>query len=375
MTSLITNPKEHFICYDGLCNVSSDLNFSIFRKYRCQAGCSICYIQQDFLSNDQFSHYIPAKELINSSEYKRQLKYLFSHFRTVMSIDDLPYLRKDHPDLYGFYMDLNYPLRVSMSDNAIFRYAAITNDNQNSYTFHDVSISGEFLHRVDNKKLYASLDTLHRNTGISKIKLIVNECQSHEGEYRRLIDWATENNILTEKKLEFGSKKSNSTSVLDNIQSAQYSDDKKFTEEETYSENGNELFPIHSESLFLMQDDFYSELKSATRNDRSPPFAKLSDFDDPVSFLSRVLRGKLADYARYTTLMQDQSNQYYRYFKYVVDNLIINDNFNFIPSYLMPQASKYRERIIESGKLQLMKYGLYDHTALYPIPICEFKRS
>jgi hypothetical protein len=71
--------------------------------------------------------------------------------------------------------------------------------------------------------------------------------------------------------------------------------------------------------------------------------------------------------------MKNHDNDYYRYFKYVTDHVVVNDDFNFIPSYFMPNDTEYRNRIVEAGKLQLMQYGLFDHTAVQPIPICEFK--
>lgn len=373
MTSTIKNPKEHFICYDGLCNVSLDLNFSVFRKYRCQAGCAMCYIKNDFLPNADFNQYIPEAQDINSVIYKDRLKRLFSYFKTVMAIDDLPYLKNEHPELYRFYLELGYPIRVCLSDNAIFRYRAISGDNKGSYGFQDISLSDGLLSRVQCAKIFSTLSVLQHTAGISKIKLIIDGQYQNEDRHRLLINWAAANDIVVEKKFALGVEPVSGSKILDTVSSAQYSDDRNFTEVQNYSENGDELYPIHSESLFLMGNDFYSELKSATRDDRSPPFATLVDFDDPVKFLAKVLRGKVHDYARYVGAMTDYTNHYYRYFKYVVDHLVINDDFNFIPAYLMPGWSMYRQRILESGKLQMMQYGLFDHTATQPISICEFK--
>lgn len=368
----IDNPKEHFILHDSLDNIINDVTFSIFKKYTCQAGCRICYIRDDFLPPEQFVKHIPINVDVRS--YADRLLNFLSYFNMAATIDDLRYVRDHHQELYRFYQEYSSVFWLSsMTDNAIFRHLPIIENELPLKGLREISMSEQFLYQVNMRKLFDAFDRIQAKAKIMKIKVILRGEQTDQQRATDLTDWCALNGVSIEKQYEHGLNVINVSGILAEARNARYSVDDSFSEDRTYSENGSDIYPIHSEALFLQYEDFYSELKSATKETRSKPFATLKDFDDPVSFLAKVLEGKKTDYAYYAANIQNKDSSYSRYFDYVSKCLEINHGFNFIPRVSFKPYSVYHRKLIESGHFIDTQYGLVTHTASNIIPIYTFK--
>lgn len=372
----IPNPKEHFIKHDGLGNVMFDFNFSIFKKYVCRAGCKICYIRDDFLPKETFQKHIPIHTRVSARTYADKVVEFASYFMMPSIIDDLRYIHDEHPELYKFYQEYGAAFWLSsITDNALFRHLPII-DEIAFKGVREVSISEQFLYNVNEEKFFEALKSIRAKMEIWKIKVILFSGEGIAPRAERLKVWCEHNGVMLEKQFEHGITESAEKTVLLELKGSRYSDDSSFVEDRTYSENGTDIYPIHSETIFLQYDDFYSELKSATREDRGSPFAQLDDFsNDPQSFLARVLEGKITDYARYTALMQNKEHDYYRYFKYVSENLVVNRNFNFIPRIVLKPDSFYYQKLLAKGTLVDTKFGLVDPNAPEVILPYTFKNE
>lgn len=369
----IDNPKAHFILNDSLCNLSLDINFSIFRKYTCKAGCNICYIRKDWLDDSAFKKHIPIK--IESKSYGDRLVNLSKYFGAVTTIDDLRFVRDQHPELYRFYQEhSDLFLLGSMTDNAIFRHLPIfRNDEVRFIGVRDISISEFFLARVNLNKLFNALSLINSKARIYKIKVILAQDSLKPEASKELARWCQLYDVVLEKQFEYGADGKTSTSVLTDIHDARYNEVTGFSESVTYNEQLTEIFPIHSESIFLMYDWFFSELKSATRDDRSTAFATIADFDDPVKFLAKVVEGKVTDYRRYLELIQNKDNVYFKYFNYVVNHIVVHHDFNFIPKVGFNPYSTYYRQLVKSGVMNDNAYGLIVPNTETVIPIYSFR--
>lgn len=370
---LIENPKEHFILNDSFNNIAFDVEFSIFKKYMCRAGCKICYIQDDWLDNASFQKHIPIKS--QDKRYIDRLMNFFSYFEVICGIDDLRFIRDQHPELFRFYQEYGSVFHVSsLTDTAIARHLAIIENGEvKPKGVREISISEYFMTKVNVSKLLGMLSSIHAKAPILVIKAILAENSTNPNASRELAAWCQDNGVPLEKQFEHNADKALSNSVLTDLPDTRRNEGTGFSESSTYSETFGEVFPVQSELLFLMYDGFYSELKSATREDRSTPFAMLRDFDDPVQFLPKILESKLIDYRRYTELIKDKDNHYHRYFKWVVENLIVNHNFNFIPRVAFKNYSTYYKRLVESGQMLDTPYGLVKPNSDIIVPIFNFK--
>lgn len=369
----IENPKEHFILNDSFNNIAFDVEFSIFRKYMCKAGCKICYVQDDWLDNAAFKKHIPIKT--QEKSYIDRLMHFFSHFEVVCAIDDLRFVRDQHPELFKFYQEYGPVFHVSsLTDTAIARHMVILENGEvKPKGIREISISESFMNQVNVAKLMRMLSKIHAKTPVMTIKAILAEDSPNPEVSHELAAWCLLNDVPLVKQYEHNADKLLSNSVLSELPDSRRNEGTGFTESSTYSETFGEIFPVQSEILFLMYDGFYSELKSATRDDRSSPFAMLNDFDDPVKFLPKILESKIVDYRRYTELIQDKSSEYYKYFKWVVDNLIVNHDFNFVPRVAFKNYSVYHRRLVESGRMIDTPYGLVKPNSGNIVPIFNFK--
>ena len=369
---VIDNHKEHFILHDSLNNLMHDVTFSVFKKYNCKAGCKICYIRDDFLPDEKFRRYIPVAPDVRS--YTERLLNFFSYFNMAATIDDMWMVQHEHPELFKFYQEYGSVFWLSsMTDNAIFRHLSTIEDGVEFQGIREISISEQFLYSVSLKKLLDALDRIQKKAKIMKIKAILRGSYSEGFRALQLKKWCEANDVLLTKQYEYGTGDNGALSALSYVPNVRYSDDLSFTEVTTFHEVATEIFPIHSEALFLMYDDFYSELKSATAEGFSQPFATLSNFDDPLSFLTMVLHGKITDYRRYAETIKNKESVYYKYFRYVVDNLVINRDFNFIPRVAFKPFTTYHRKIVESGSMVDTQYGLVKPGAETIAPIFTFK--
>lgn len=374
----LENPKRHFLLNDSFCNISYDLNFSIFRKYMCKAGCQICYIQNDWLDDTKFKKHIPIHQG-NQKPFIDQLLEFFSYFDLVSTIDDLKFVKDKHPDLFRFYQEYGEVFYLSsMTDNAIFRHIEIIERDIRNKGIREISISEHFLSVVNMAKLLRSLDRIQKHSKILKIKAILDRNVGDTESALALVKWCAENDVMLEKQLVFEEGitdcQADFSEVLINLSDARSDANTNYSESTAYTEEFGEIYPIQSEILLLMYDEFYGELKSATAEGRSLPFAKLQDFE-PVSFLPKILAGKVADYRRYAESIQDKESLYYKYFKYVSDNLVIHPDFTFIPVPLMKQYSTYYKKLISSGAMVETPYGLVKAGRSDIKSIIEFKEN
>jgi hypothetical protein len=369
----IKNPKEYFLKHDGLSNLGYDLDFSIFRKYRCFANCRMCYIKNDWIEKEKFNNFIP-KNPPNVHELDI-LKGIFSYFEVVSIIDDLRFIKDQHPQFFKFYQEhQNLFYLSSMTDNAVFRHKDILLNEFKPIGIHEISFSEEFISKSSIEKLLLSLDAIHHRTHIKKLKLILTTTAIPTDHMSELLFWAKSNAVEIQKTLEFDHKIEEKVDSL-NKDLTGYSD-VRMTESTVYSEDFGDIYPVLNEVIFLMNDVFYCELKSATSDTRNQPFAYRDNFH-PLKFLVAVLKGKIADYKMYCERIKNTQGRYHRYFKYVSDNLIINEEFNFIPNIILRPFSKYYKGLIEKGFAIDSKFGLLtnDYMKNKIVPLIDFHEA
>lgn len=350
----IENPKDFFLFHDGLNNISFDLDFCITKKYRCRAKCHMCYIQNDWVDDENFYKYVPTS--VPTGDHLKKLFEIFDCYEVVSTIDDLKYLKDNHPDLFSFYREYGERFSISsMTDNALFRHVEIIENDIKAKGITEISFSERFMKLVPIERILAALDRIQKKVRIRKIKIIVMPDCDNVRSIQQLSVWAKQCDVELQKHLEFVADIETKLDKKDkNLLDLA---DAKKNESTAYTEEHGEIYPVHSDVLFLMYDGFYSELKSATSAHRSVPFASIHDFD-LVEFLPKVLAGKIKDYNRYVRQIKNKKNAYFGYFEYVTRNIRVNENFNYIPFMLLNTRSRYYQQLIASGKMVESGKGL-----------------
>jgi hypothetical protein len=343
---LETNPiagfKESFISQDGLKNLCYNLDFSILQKYRCFANCKSCYIKNDWIPQSQLSAFVPKG--FPTGIHLERLLNVFEFFEVISVIDDLRFIKDEHPHLFDFYKSYGKLFHLgSMNDNAVIRQHQILKNEFHPQAINEICFSEDFLSRIKLPELLCILEDINKSSPIMKIKILSGPIGIKSNPVKELINWSTKQSIL----------------VLE---------DKVYKEDiETWSPKEN------SQVVFLMNDVFYPDLKSAIKLNAGNPFGLLAEFD-PKKFLFQVLNNKIKQYQSFAT---SQNGNVPNYYSYLAGNLIVNENFNFLPLPALGPFTKYYRSLLDKGLATETKYGLLLGTigAVDKIvPLFEFKK-
>jgi hypothetical protein len=364
-----TNFKELFLKDDALCNVESELAFSIFHRYTCKADCKMCYVQDEWVDDELFANkFVPAAI---PPEVEARIIETFSFFDVVVTVDDLFYIKKTYPHLYEFYVRNSHLMSSSsMTDMAFIQQWNLILDEMNFQMIYEISFSDRFLKQNDGKmsdKVLERLKIVHEKSPIQKMKFIF--CDPHEyGVFeppiQQIMTWAEENNIYVD-----------SHDDIMQGQNKRYDDVHQETNHLQAADN-SAIYQILCEVTYMQYTSMFLTI-SQTIGANSIPFFDVMAGDkfDASTFLVKMVRAKLNTYVYYLKKIKTSCeritgnrNKYFDYFTYVSENVVVNNNFNFIPRFMLKPFAKFYEMLAESEYIDTAA-GLLRHGTTEPVPI------
>jgi len=139
------NFLHYFLESDALKNLHTEVIFSLLGRYNCFAGCKVCYTEKHFKKSlPNFNKHIPQHI---DKKLEQQWFEIFDHFSTVSSIDDIFWMKHNHPHLYKWY--LNYDHLFSwgnMTDNNFIRTQPLfVNEMSTETEIYEITFSEDFL--------------------------------------------------------------------------------------------------------------------------------------------------------------------------------------------------------------------------------------
>lgn len=349
-----TNFKEYFIKHDALKNISSELVVSLLRKYKCNAGCKMCYLKDTWLPDDVYdNNYAPAQL---SEDVEQQILRLFDSFSIVTTMDDLHLLKSKYPDLYQFYVRHGQRMSsTAMSDVAYIQQLPLLMTEVHFKNIYEVSFSDVFLNKKNGTlvdDIIIGLQMLHQRSPVKKIKIILlmddGESTSPVGQ---LVDWAHSENIAVGVHDDITQNRNNTVSLT-------YAD---YQELNFFSQDSIPL-QVLSEVVHLQYTDLYMTMVDGTTN-QAPPFYNImtDGLDDMSMFIAKMLRAKLDSYNRNASIITNRcDNKLYDYFSYVSQSVIVNEPFNFIPKLALSPWTEMYKTIVAQGLFVETPHGLYD---------------
>ena len=333
--------REYFLRYDGLRNIEHDLTVSLLPVYKCRAACSVCYLQGLW----------DTKNESKSALIWENLTKFFPYFDVLNSQDDLWLLRKEYPKLYDVYRNYGSLFTsCSMTDMAFVQQHNLLMSELSFKGVYDISFSERFL-ATQNWRLkqwvLGRIFKLHEKCSVHKVKIIVSTSHPQPESLEFLEQLRT---------------KGISTDVYDNILLSRNIRHDVTTPTNRFDYEG-QSYPLLTENCYLQSSTLYSTLVDATTGRNS--FYELSATFDARSFLVKLLESKRDTYARYARTLSSSgvSNKYVDYFFYVAENLVVNKNFNFIPSVLLSRSSRFYQGLVASGFMPT-QFGLLDSSQL-----------
>lgn len=349
-----TNFKEFFLRHDSLCNIASELVVSLQPKYKCNAGCKMCYLRDVWLDDDVLEKYT-APPLTPAVE--EQILRLFDSFAVVTTIDDLFTFKHTRPDLYSFYIRNGHRMSsTAMSDVAFIQQYPLLMSEVHFSTIYEVSFSDAFLLKNSGKlatDLVEKLDNLHKRSPIIKIKVIMTIDDDTTAEsISHITKWADSVGI--------------SVIAYDDITKGRLNskvDVKSTTLQETTFFPYDALpMQVLSEVVYLQHTDMYLTMVDGS-SEQDPPFYNIvSDgLDDMSIFVGRMLKAKMKTYERYVGSMGNACRNKVRdYYQYVISSVVVHEDFNFIPRLVLPTWTELYKTIVAQGHFVETPHGLYN---------------
>ena len=336
----VTNYKSHFLKEDNIIAAKKEIVFSMLRRYNCFANCSICHVGELFEKDkSKYDRYIP--ESIPEELSDLWLK-VFDGYYINTSSDDLYFLKTQHPELYRWYLEHSSLFQyTATTDNGFVRmYDILLNDLHLPQGIYVIAFSDKWLAKVNLKKFLSQVEQLNNKTKITQIKLITTESNSLTwGPVVEFINFlrANEIEIIT--------------------QDASSPDDR---------------YEICWQSDYLQYDSFFLTTADAI-NPNVLPYDVLDNSFTFTKHIVKQISAKKDLYNRYRVDLRNPVNSLDKkvldYCTFITDNLVVNDNYNFIPDIAVAPYDKLYWRLTEEGwtKTNLGLVNLGDSIEVNPL--------
>ena len=319
--------RQYWVQEDSLRSLDYDMYFSVAKRYYCDAGCTVCYINKNLRETKGLNLY-------NNVEFKPELwENVFSYFGSVRTNDDYAYLSKFYPEAYEWYKA--HPMELCVTDISLVRVLALK--DLTIKKFADISISTTFIHQVGEERVISYLEKA-AEYGIDKIKII--DCgHPNLGKVIDFIKRFQYNNCVHD---DFRTNR-----TLLNNDWAEY--------QNTWVEHtDSKLIKINKEAIHLYNDRFYFSTDDAS-DIKVQPFHTITEDFNVKDFLCDMLKGKQNQYIEYEKLADnDKFKDYFRQ----TQSYKVNRDFNFIPHIMYYDKSPFFNRMVQDGWFKT-NLGLY----------------
>lgn len=338
----------YFLKEDALRCISYDYYFSPTSKYYCDAGCKVCYIEDQLKEGKSFYK--------NSMPKKMDTEWwldTFQYFYSIRTDDDLVYLKKFHTDVFEWYKDHAHLFEFGMTDNSMLKHYRMFMDEITWSRIADITISEDFLNKVNITKVMDVLAGYSQKYDIGHIKIIRTSSDYHHPyKILQIIDYLRKLDCVFSVHQDFRSDEINRYDLaedFDNQNLYVFSDDKR-------------RYQIHRSSVHLFDDSFYFSYDDASNINIDPFYIvdKSKKFN-PKDFLYHMLVGKIEYYKTCIKDMGDPKNttaaKFLDYFK-TTQTFKVNKDYNFIPDFMLDDQTVYYTKLIEYGFVKT-PVGLY----------------
>lgn len=341
-----TDFKKYFIQEDNLRSLQNELMFSILRRYNCFAGCQICYVDKYFEKESKFTRHIPTEI---SQEYTDKLYNVMSHYNFVTTTDDLYWMKHKQPHLFKWYQEHAGAFHFgAMTDNNFIRaWDILKNEIATPKGIYEFTFSDTWLQKVGVAEILSKLEEIYNRIPISQIKLIQTNLTSLGWEC--IIDfvrWVRDRSI---NLIIHHDAKSFDTIRLDSEH-----------QQLSFATYDGDMYTVCGEADYMQYDSFFLTLVDSI-DPLVEPYDTIEQFS-ATTHLPKHLNAKKDVYARYNKKLKGtldkNTKAYNEYFRYVSDNLTVNENYNFIPFLCFNPYHTYFEKLQNEGWIRV-DHGLY----------------
>lgn len=340
-----TNLDKFWLVNDGL-NMTSNLYFGLGKSYFCGHGCKVCFIHDELKAMKGKTQPIYNNDL---TLMEKTWNELYSFFDTIALDEDPYYFMLNHRTEYDWYLQNSHKCSYGTTDNGIFRISKLKEVKFKS--MFEVALSMSFIEKVGHVKILKALEML---LPIQRIKFLVDKPDIYPQE---IIDWVRSKDLpVVVHKMDFvtGVETKFDTMGFDILQDVNW----------VVGRKGAELVKVHINSdVIVYYDNFYFSNNVGD----VPYYTMTSEGFNYKHFLANMLTGKQKTYLTYSELIDEG---YLKHYFLNTQKYKVNQDFNFIPNFMVDYKIKFFNRMRELGWVAT-KYGLIEGNPKTIIPIIE----
>ena len=325
--------NAYWVREDALRSLDYDINFSLGKRYYCDAGCQVCYIKNNLAKTKSLPNY--GNDI---RKYESIWMDFLPMFGSIRTNDDLYYLKQFYKNDYEWYISHGEMFELCVTDNSLIRTLQLKDLKTKGIA--DVSISSTFAKQIGVFKLLEYVQRAHDRFGIKKLKYI--DCGDIEI-LDPIIEWGYNNKLYNCVHGDFREERK----IL-NHPWAEY--------QNTWIETTNDkVIRVNKEALHLYYNNFFYASDDAC-DLNIDPFYTFDDRFDIHEFLYRVVKGKQELYADWVN--HSNISKFKEYFAKSL-NTSVNRDFNFIPSIMYPKECSFFNSLERYG-WNKTPYGLHN---------------
>lgn len=310
-----TDLNAYWVKEDALRSLDYDINFSLGKRYYCDAGCEVCYIKNNLQKTKSLPNY--GNDL---KKYEKVWMDFLPRFGSIRTNDDLYYLKQFHKADYNWYVANGSMFELCVTDNSLIRTLQLKDLQIKGIA--DLSISSTFVKHIGVDKLLDFIKRAHDKFTIKKIKYI--DCGDSEI-FDRIIEWGYNSRVYNCVHNDFRQERK----IL-NHPWAEY--------QNTWIETTDDkVIRVNKEALHLYYNNFFYASDDACDLSIDPFYTFTEEFD-MNEFLYRVVKGKQELYADWAN--QSNISKFKEYFATTL-NTKVNRDFNFIPYVMYPRECSF----------------------------------
>jgi len=350
----VDDHSSWFIKYDALRCVEYDLAFSPAKLYYCGAGCQVCFIEKNLKRiKSMYADYVP--ETITDEQTKEWFE-IFEYYYKVLVTDDLIYLKRNHPQMFEWYVKHAKHLEYGMTDNALITQMGILLNELTFKSICEISLSDEFIKKVNSKKNHNKVKEIVEKYlekyNLSKTKYLYTLDENPDRDVHEIFDSLSDRGIINATQDDLRK---------DENRKFQSTGEMKQQSNWFATHKGNQYF-IHGEQTELLGNSFYFNATEASDPDCPPFYTFETGKFNVEDMLVSMLKGKLAYYKRCIPELEDATDPWVikirDYYINTTEKFVINDDFNFIPKLMLNPNTKFYWKLSQTG-YKNTEHGLY----------------
>jgi hypothetical protein len=298
------------------------------------------------------------------ADYETEVLNLFKRFSSVAVIDDLRTIKRK-PNLFRFYTKYSERFEYHTTDNGFLaEFATLMHDVKFGY-IGQISFSDSFLRVVNKPILVDMIRKLHLRSPILRVNFVITEQDPTEN---RDIDEIVTGIMDLGCAVYFHNDIRQDVNFFENLRENGYRQPSCYYIE--HSTTPPTKCNVLTETVHLRGTCFYPDLYTSMKENETP-FYNFDKFE-PEQFMMKLLQQKVDIYRRNAQVMTTES-RLKNYFEFVSNQLVIHDDFTFIPAVLLSPRSKFYQSLVDSNQYHTTYAGLLRKGADDLIPMVSWR--